>query len=78
MKAAVERTGTGRELADGDGVEQLLLGEPAVLVDEVTFEKGDEDVAAAVEDASDLKEEEAERAEGQGGGGRGHRAGPPT
>jgi len=40
-------------------------------VDQVAFEKGDEDVAAAVEDGADLEEEEAEGAEGQGRGGCG-------
>ena len=72
MKAAVERTGPGVELTDGDGVEQLLLGEPAVFVDQIALEKGDEHVAAAIEHAADLEEEQAERAEGKGGnrGGR--------
>ena len=41
--------GAGGELADGDGVDEGLLGEPAAVRHEVGLEEGDEDVAAAVE-----------------------------
>src|SRR5690606_5948227 len=59
---------TRRELADGHRVEQLRFGKPAEALDEIVVDKGDEDIAGAVEHAADLEEgeEEAEASVGDG------------
>lgn len=53
-KGGRRQHGPGRELAQGDGVQELLVGQPAQVADQAAFQKGDEDVAAAIEHASDL------------------------
>src|SRR5438046_10767597 len=40
---------TGGDLADGDGVEELLVGQPAEAIDEIVAKEGQEHVAASVE-----------------------------
>jgi len=60
----------GRELADGDGVEELRVREPLPALDEVRAEEGQQHVAAAEEHGAHLQEEEEERAEREGGGAR--------
>ena len=50
----------GRELADGDGVEELRAREPVPALDEVGLQEGEEHVAAAEQDGSGLQEEEEE------------------
>ena len=53
-----------RELPDRDGIEQLLVRQPAEVVDEIVAQEGEQDVAGAVEHRTDLQEgeEEPERA----------------
>src|SRR5690606_337840 len=55
--------GARGDLADGDGVEELGVGDPAEAVDEVAFEEGEKDVAAAVQDGADLQEGQEELGE---------------
>ena len=59
----------GRDLPDGDRVEQLRLGQPAEPLDEVGPQEGDQHVAGAVEHRADLEEgpEEAGERERDGG-----------
>ena len=53
--------GTRRDLADGDGVEQLRLGEPAEPLDEIGAQEREQDVAAAEEHRADLEEDDEQR-----------------
>ena len=48
-------------LADRHRIEQLLIGQPAEALDEVVAQKGQQDVAAAVEHRSDLEKGQEER-----------------
>ena len=54
----------GRHLADGDSVEQLLIGEPAQAHDEIGAEEGEQDVAAAVQHRADLEKRQKHAAAG--------------
>src|SRR5579884_2240991 len=81
-QVADERRGgeqrSGSELADGDGVEELLLAQPAEPLDEVPAQEGEQDVAAAIEHRADLQERQKQRPGAVGGGGqqrRGQRRG---
>ena len=49
---------TGCRLADGDGIEQLALGDPAEALDQVGAQEGDEDVARAEEEGTGLQEDQ--------------------
>ena len=56
---------TGDHLPNGDRVEELLFGQPAVPADEVGAEEGEQDVAAAVKHRADLQEDQEERPEAE-------------
>ena len=56
-----------RDLADGDRVEQLRLGQPAPPLDEVGPQEGQQDVAAAEQHRADLEEEQEQRPAGRTG-----------
>src|SRR5690606_23782407 len=60
--------GARGDLADGDGVEELGVGDPPEALDEVAFEEGEKDVAAAVQDGADLQEGQEELGELAAGG----------
>ena len=59
----------GRDLADGDGVDELRLGEPAEADHEIGAQEREEDVAAAEEHRADLEEDPEERRQRDRGGG---------
>src|SRR5262245_65681356 len=49
---------TGGDLANGDGIEELLIGEPAEAIDEIVAKEGQEHGAASAEHRADLQEYE--------------------
>ena len=61
MKVAVEKDGSGCELTDGDGVQELALSQPAVFVYQTALQKSDQHVTASIEHGADFQEEEAQR-----------------
>ena len=46
-----------RDLPDGDGVEQLRVGEPAQPVDQVATQVGEQDVPGSVQQGAGLQED---------------------
>ncbi len=49
------KNGARRELSDGDGIEELLLSEPVIILHQSTLQKGDEHVSAAIEDRAETR-----------------------
>ena len=54
-----------RDLPDGDGVEELLLGQPAEALDEIRAQERQQHVAAAEEHRARLQEQEKHQAEAE-------------
>ena len=58
MNATVMTTGPGRDHRHGDGVQELVLGQPAVLLDDALVEERHDRQAAAEDERAGLGEEE--------------------
>ena len=56
----------GRDLSDGDGVDELLVAQPAPAFDQVRAQEREQDVTAAEQDGAHLQEEERQPGEGEG------------
>jgi len=56
------------DLSDGDGIDQLLVGEPAEALDEVSAQIGQQDVTAAVKRGPDLQEVQEKNGQAEGNG----------
>lgn len=55
--------GARRDLSNGDGIEQLLFGEPAEILDKFVMQKREQDIAAAIEDRTDFEKRDKEEGE---------------
>ena len=64
---------TGGDLANGDGVEELPVGQPPETIDEIVAKEGQEHVAASVEHRADLQEYEKQCREAHAGADSGRR-----
>ena len=64
--------GTGSDLTERDGVEELRVGHPVVVVDGVVLHQRDDDEAPAVRECTDLERDphQREQAAGRTVGGR--------
>ena len=58
MNATVMTTGPGRDHRDGHRIQELLLGQPAELLDDALVQKRDDRQAAAEDEGPGLREEE--------------------
>jgi hypothetical protein len=61
--------GTGRDLAERDGIEELRIRHPVIGVHCVALHERDDHEAASVGERADLEGRPAQRAEPAGGGG---------